>query len=97
MLFLLNLVLMPLKPYLTEVSPIEPENKYRPSYLSAVNTSEEQTQACWMSQMYNASTMTLDTLYFVDSLRIVEVMRTVAPNEICSDEAELANIVDAVR
>ncbi|ETV77031.1 hypothetical protein H257_08947 [Aphanomyces astaci] len=97
MLFLLNLVLMPLKPYLTEVSPIEPENKYRPSYLTAVNTSEEQTQACWMSQMYNASTMTLDTLYFVDSLRIVEVMRTVAPNEICSDEAELANIVDAVR
>ncbi|RHY11088.1 hypothetical protein DYB30_004021 [Aphanomyces astaci] len=99
-LFLINLVVMPLKPYLTEPLPVS-EAFRAPSLFPAVapplaSTNGQQQQPGPVAQferLYNAGTLPPDVSYFYDPVHVVEVMRTGVSSTSCDDADALVTSV----
>ncbi|RQM29889.1 hypothetical protein B5M09_000943 [Aphanomyces astaci] len=98
-LFLINLVVMPLKPYLTEPLPVS-EAFRAPSLfpavappLSSTNGQQQPGPVTQFERLYNAGTLPPDVSYFYDPVHVVEVMRTGVSSTSCDDADALVTSV----
>ncbi|RHY30129.1 hypothetical protein DYB32_004586 [Aphanomyces invadans] len=92
--FVVNLVAMPLKPYLTEPLPISDTAMYRaPVVFPSVSPSLLPEPAVAtihpFKQLYNNTTLPHGAAYYHDPVHVVEVMRTSVSSSACADPVQL--------